>query len=994
MSSSTRNSPNSLTSRSSDQGPGPPFRALESSAPDTDWLATLLFNARTMTAGAGVLPFPYVQGVFGTAVFLLETVQKVQRNRDDMKELCSDIVDIITIIRDRISFHRDTAALQFKVQCEELEGFLQDVVEAIHQRQIKPRGFSARFKEVVKSSSTSDEIRRFRDRIRDVRSNFMLMTAVDTNFGVQKVLTEISPNVPVPQVAVLINNCPPPTRIFHGRRAILDKMHQFFIHNVGEQNIFLLHGLGGAGKTQIALKFIHESATHTAETIDTGLKTIATTKGVGNSSQDALEWLKSKQDEWLLFFDNADNPKIDLNNYFPSCTHGNILITSRNPGLSVHAGTHCTVSDMEGPDAVALLLRSAAQVTTDHNKEAAAEIVKALCYLPLAIIQAGAFISKSGNLGGYLAIYAHSKAQLLNQRPAQSHDNYAWTVYTTWQISYDQLSEEARTFLKLCSFLHYQGISEDIFKNAANFRLGHFSPSKEELAMPLRLLAQLLGPAGQWDPLYFMEVTSEIRAYSLINFDSEKNLFSIHPLVHDWTRNTLAGDFHHHCMVVIAGMSLAGISEDDVMLASPWMLPHIDFLMKDLSSGILDFRLEYGKVYLFAGKPQKALEFTLEVLDNRRNRLGEDHPATLDAMYWLAWAYQHLGKWKEAEELGDVVLKKRRDILGDTHQDTLNSMGNLVLVYGGTGKLQEAEELGIALLQKLKTVLDSNHPDILKAMANLVHIYHDLGKLKEAEELGHIVLEKQRCVLGDNHRDTCNSLGNLAAIYHSLGKFSEAEKLQALVFEKERSILGDNHPDTLSAMGNLASMYQKIGRLSDAEKLNLVVVKKRRNVLGENHPTTLQSMGNLAFTYNKLGKLKEAEKLEIMVVERLKQTLGNDHPETLRVMGNLAITCHKLGKLGEAHKLQVAVLEKRRNILGENHPHTLRAMSHLGSTLNRLERWQEAEEFLVQALRKQTELLGDRHPFNIDTMQDLAATYMKLGKLKEAEDLNTTLKRN
>ncbi|KAJ7703634.1 hypothetical protein B0H17DRAFT_922231, partial [Mycena rosella] len=155
----------------------------------------------------------------------------------------------------------------------------------------------------------------------------------------------------------------------------------------------------------------------------------------------------------------------------------------------------------------------------------------------LAIVQAGAFISKSGRLNGYLALYAINKTRLLSQRAAQSHDDYAWTVYTTWQISFDQLSQQAKTFLQLCSFLHYQGISEGIFRNAAGYKFGMSSPSKEELQMPLDVLSQFSDPSGNWDPLCFMDVTSEIRAYSLITFHSDQNVFSIHPLVHDWTRS-------------------------------------------------------------------------------------------------------------------------------------------------------------------------------------------------------------------------------------------------------------------------------------------------------------------------------------------------------------------------------------------------------------------------------------------------------------------------
>jgi hypothetical protein len=116
--------------------------------------------------------------------------------------------------------------------------------------------------------------------------------------------------------------------------------------------------------------------TSTIATIDTGLKNIAVAKNSGNSQQDGLLWLTSKVEEWLLVFDNADDPNISLNDFIPQCNHGNIIITSRNPGLCVYAGSHSLVSDMEAEDAVALLLKSAAQEATIVTEQVAIEIVK------------------------------------------------------------------------------------------------------------------------------------------------------------------------------------------------------------------------------------------------------------------------------------------------------------------------------------------------------------------------------------------------------------------------------------------------------------------------------------------------------------------------------------------------------------------------------------------------------------------------------------------
>jgi hypothetical protein len=88
-----------------------------------------------------------------------------------------------------------------------------------------------------------------------------------------------------------------------------------------------------------------------------------------------LKWFSGKQEHWLLFFDNADDPNIDLNKFFPKCNHGNIVITSRNPGLRGY-GQHFQVADMNGTEAVELLLKCASEDTSSANKQIAADIVR------------------------------------------------------------------------------------------------------------------------------------------------------------------------------------------------------------------------------------------------------------------------------------------------------------------------------------------------------------------------------------------------------------------------------------------------------------------------------------------------------------------------------------------------------------------------------------------------------------------------------------------
>ncbi|KAJ7842312.1 P-loop containing nucleoside triphosphate hydrolase protein [Mycena leptocephala] len=659
-----------------------------------------------------------------------------------------------------------------------------------------------------------------------------------------------------------MNNCPPPSRIFRGRQTILDKMNQFFAQDIGKQHIYVLHGLGGAGKTQIALRFINLSHfsdnffldASTTETIETGLKIIASLKNVGNTSQDALKWLANNQEDWLLFYDNADDPKIDLNRFIPQCTHGNIIITTRNPALRSYAGAHFAVSDMEESDAVELLLKSASQEIVLANQEIATKIVKELCYLPLAIVQAGAFILQSGALDSYLDIYMKNRAQLLSEKPAQSYDNYAWTVYTTWQMSFDQLSPPAAMFLQFCSFLHRDGISEDIFSRAATYRFKQAIPSREALQKPLQFLAQFTDPAGEWDTLRFLKVTNEIKAYSLMTFDPERKMFSIHPLVHSWSQTTITDhQSYHSIMAAIMGMSIHEIPNDHRQLASLRLISHIDSLRHGNKQVVVDFGVQYGVIYWDAG-----------------------------------W-------YKEAKELEHAVLEQRKRVLGDAHPDTLRAMGNLASTYNSLGEFHKAEELEVIVLEKQKQVLGDDHPDILHAMGNLASTYQKLGEFHKAEELEVVVLEKRKQLLGDDHPDTLQAMGNLASTYQKLGQFHKAEELEVVVLAKRKQVLGGGHPDTLRGMGSLAATYQMLGKFHKAKEFEVVVLEMQKQVLGDDHPDTLQAMGNLASTYSHLGKFQQAEELEVVVLEKRKQVLGDDHPDTLWTMSNLASTYHSLG---------------------------------------------------------------------------------------------------
>lgn len=116
--------------------------------------------------------------------------------------------------------------------------------------------------------------------------------------------------------------------------------------------------------------------TGTLGTIDLCFRSLAAAKQAGNTTEHALQWLAAQHTEWLLLFNNADNPDINLQKFFPCCTWGNIVITTRNSELQVHAPeSHHRLLDMEESDAMVLLLGTNVNVRTPEEVQLASKII-------------------------------------------------------------------------------------------------------------------------------------------------------------------------------------------------------------------------------------------------------------------------------------------------------------------------------------------------------------------------------------------------------------------------------------------------------------------------------------------------------------------------------------------------------------------------------------------------------------------------------------------
>ena len=757
-------------------------------------------------------------------------------------------------------------------------------------------------------------------------------------------------------------------------------------------------------------------------TITQGLKGIcnlpaAQSSRLDGSLESALCWIGLLKENYVMVFDNADvlSPA-ELEAYLPPGRGGNILITSRNSAMQrlTLLENSLEVIEMNENDAIELLLKSCCLDSSSQDFKAhGLEIVKELCYLPLAIDQAGAYIASGAtSIGNYLVRYSDHRKTLLSHSEFTGASKYNKSVYGTWELSYREIQKRAESddphkvnaaksamlLLELFSFFHHEGITEEIFSYAALQEVR--KTSNPELPLSSSMLDRRLlhlNREGTWDNLLFGEGIRVLLCFSLIKKAKFDGVYAMHPLVHTWGRDRLTlAEREECCLMAYITLSCslrwdAGQSYEFQRALVTHVRANMDYFKsegsEDIHSYMDDSYPNFWKLLSEQGYSKEAENLGYKVLNTRSRILGVEHPETIRAKGNLAETYKKLGRYTEAEELEMQVLEVRNRICGVDHTDTINAMANIAATYRKLGKYTEAKKLETKVLNARNIILGVEHPDTINAMANLAATYYKLGKYGDAEKLEIQVLVASSRICGLEHSDTVNAKANLAATYRQLGKLTEAENLEIQVLGARNRILGVEHPETTHAMGNLAATYYKLGEYIEAEKLEMQVLDARNRILGVEHPDTIITMANLAATSRNLGKYTEAEHLEMQVLDARKRILGVEHPHTITAMANLAATYYRLGRYTEAEELEMQVLDARNRILGVEHPYTITAMANLAATSQNLMKYTEAKKLEMQVLEASNRISGADHPDTINAMENLAATHYKLKEYREAEKL-------
>ncbi|CAE7085876.1 unnamed protein product [Rhizoctonia solani] len=787
--------------------------------------------------------------------------------------------------------------------------------------------------------------------------------------------------------------CPAPTIFYTGREHENTQVIGCITGGRRERRVCVVYGLGGVGKTQLVLKVIEctwDEWDHVIyidassnEAIEKSMKGFAEARGIGQSYQDVVSWMESCGERWLVVFDNADNHATSIRRYIPARGRGgSVLITTRLPdlaALAVGPGSVCHLSSMNPADGTALLIKIACsrnRCITDKDKEAAEELVKEFGYLALAIVHAGAYIAHSPSItiADYLSRFPAQRQHMLERYKhlpdIAKLDERGDTVYTTWRMCYDQLKPEPRELLWLIAYLHYNGITEEIFKRAAqnmDSRQYPLPPNDQEAQAQARVkksLSGFMGPDGSWDSMKFDEVMADLSGYSLINYDRMNLAYHVHVLVHDWAKTAVphSTELAVECTATLLSLSIDW-KKDTISLAFKRQLGlHITSMITGNSALGANHCQYFAQVYYCTGQWLHKAKLEEKVVEVFQRELGENDVQTWLAVHEFALCYSELGQWDKAVDLQTQVVDAHRKILGEEHSSTLSSMNNLACTYSHLGRYDEAQQLEAQVVEVRKRVQGEEHPRTLSSMNNLACTYSDLGQYDKAQQLEAQVFDIRKRVLGEEHPDTLTSMSNLALTYSRLGQYDEAQQLGKQVADVRKHVQGEEHPDTLTSMSNLASTYSDLGQYDEAQQLGKQVADLRKRVLGEEHPSTLTSMSNLALNYLHLGRYDEAQQLGVQVVDICKRMQGEEHPDTLTSMNNLALTYSHLGRYDEAKQLGAQVFDVRKHVLGEEHPDTLISMNNLATYYFSLGQWEQAEELYHVFLSIAERILGNSHP--------------------------------
>jgi tetratricopeptide (TPR) repeat protein len=780
-----------------------------------------------------------------------------------------------------------------------------------------------------------------------------------------------------------------------------------------------LQGMGGIGKTQLALEYAHRfkasydvtwwiSAGRVAF-VDTQLGDLGRQMGVGVGAApdaaravlEALSRADSPRRRWLLIYDNAEDIE-KVNEFMPS-GGGHVIITSRNSAWADRTDT-MQIDVFKRQESMDHFFRRVAEISVEEARR----LAERLGDLPIAVAASAAWLADTGF--GVADYIQQIEQRGLSAIPLPGDDNAGQdqvaSLQAVWDLSLSLLQERspgAYRLLQVCSVMDPSiGLDLIYSEQLAEF-LKEYDPDVTEQPVRGKLVQAL-------NRLALVRVERMERRPG----ERSGGRITIHRLVQDAVRERMDDELldktRHQVHLVLAGNRPSRDADDpDSWPTLRLLWPHLEasdavgcedesvrrllderirylWVMGDFARGLdravqtearwverlgelevgtaeytvlkrqlLHLRFNKANILRSLGQFQESRALDASVLEEQRELVGPQHPHTLATAGSLAGDLRSLGQYNDALERDEATHKAWRDVFGDENPRTLMALNNVATSYRLIGDFRRALELDELAYLGRQNLLGDRHPQTLQSAGHIGRDLREAGEYQRSVILLRSVAQLYETVT----REALNAKANLAISLRSAGDAKEAAKLLDDAYDQLRREM-PLAPDTLACRLSRAVNLLALGDPSAEEELSKVLDQYKED-LGEAHPHAIVCLNNLAIATRADGRISDAAVLAEQAARLFEESLGSRHPYTVGAETNFAVCLAEAGRSAEALAILDDATRRAVGVLGEEHPDTLRCYANQAMIRHR-NGDEQAEDVIREVEQRLAGRIGDRHP--------------------------------